>query len=340
MKVNKKLLLHFQFSISRFQALFEKILSILIESNVPRYILAAGLSAILHLAILGSYLGLSRLNEPEILKIREISFVDLTQEPMEKNTPKPESVRKPKKRKIITKPGKPSILAHKNPVESPNLKQSSGVPHRMDMIRKQAPISLASHAAVALAKPRPRDRIEISPAKGTQKHKKASLINLDKKSRLKLVGTKKIGALTNAVQAGPQIAFNKKDLNSELIASTNQSRLLQSLLRDEQKMQSAPEKSRTFITGPLSSRKILRKSIPRFPHWAKREGIGAAIALQFTVMEDGRIRENIVVVRTSGLREWDNAVAQVLKEWRFAPLADGVPRQDQSGTITFQFVID
>ncbi|MCG8607366.1 energy transducer TonB, partial [bacterium] len=88
-----------------------------------------------------------------------------------------------------------------------------------------------------------------------------------------------------------------------------------------------------------SAREIFQKDIPSFPRFAKRKGVGTTITLQFTVLPNGQVRENTAVVRTSGSAAWDDVVIRSLKRWRFTPLADGV-RQDQTGTITFQFVID
>ena len=100
-----------------------------------------------------------------------------------------------------------------------------------------------------------------------------------------------------------------------------------------------PRQTETFISGPLANRKIINKIVPPFPRWAKTKGVGATIALRFTVMEDGSIRENVLVERTSGSREWDQLVIAALKKWQFAALETNGARKDQTGVITFQFVI-
>ena len=100
-----------------------------------------------------------------------------------------------------------------------------------------------------------------------------------------------------------------------------------------------PKKTQTYITGPLANREIIDKTVPSFPLWAKAQGVGASISLRFTVMENGTVKENIIVERTSGSSEWDQLVVQSLKKWKFAALDQSDIRHDQTGMITFQFVI-
>ena len=81
------------------------------------------------------------------------------------------------------------------------------------------------------------------------------------------------------------------------------------------------------------------KVIPQFPYWAKNKGVGATISLRFTVMQNGVVKETVIVERTSGSLQWDQMVISALKKWTFVPLKSGGLRQDQTGVITFQFVI-
>ena len=100
-----------------------------------------------------------------------------------------------------------------------------------------------------------------------------------------------------------------------------------------------PKETQTIITGALANRKVLKRVIPPFPRWAKIQGVGATISLRFTVMENGTVKENVIIERTSGSLQWDQMVISALKKWQFVPLKSGGLRQDQTGVITFQFVI-
>ena len=56
-------------------------------------------------------------------------------------------------------------------------------------------------------------------------------------------------------------------------------------------------------------------------------------------MENGNVKENVIVERTSGSSDWDQLVIQSLKKWKFIALNNSGIRNDQTGVITFQFVI-
>ena len=100
-----------------------------------------------------------------------------------------------------------------------------------------------------------------------------------------------------------------------------------------------PKETQTIITGDLANREIVEKVIPQFPYWAKTKGVGATIALRFTVMQNGIVKETVIVEKTSGSLQWDQMVISALKKWKFVPITSGGLRQDQTGVITFQFVI-
>jgi TonB family protein len=56
-------------------------------------------------------------------------------------------------------------------------------------------------------------------------------------------------------------------------------------------------------------------------------------------MENGTVKENVIIERTSGSLQWDQMVIAALKNWEFVALPGKGLRQDQTGVITFQFVI-
>ncbi len=324
-----------------------------IMNDRPRHILGVFLSIYIHVLVIGIFLGLSVLAKPEILEIREISFIDLTVEAetevMTEVIKKPVIKKKNLFQRQFSKKSDDSQIL-KDRVEKPINDKSVTPGRRLDMKRKQAPINLAQNDPVMLSKSKTSDILKISPAKGTQTNKKIvpapTPINLDQKNNLKLSGTTlklsgttRMHNLPTAKTPKPQISLAKKKLNIEPEKSEKQPQLFQQPSKNLQLTPAGLKKSRTFITGQLASRKILHKSTPKFPFWAKKQGVGATISMNFTVMEDGRVKENILVVRTSGSKAWDDAVKQALKEWRFAPLSTN-GRRDQTGVITFQFVID
>ena len=52
--------------------------------------------------------------------------------------------------------------------------------------------------------------------------------------------------------------------------------------------------------------------VPDYPEWAKRDGTEGSVTLYFFVMPDGRVKENVLVERTSGFSDFDDrAVARV-----------------------------
>ena len=93
------------------------------------------------------------------------------------------------------------------------------------------------------------------------------------------------------------------------------------------------------LLGPVADRKLLRYSTPAYPEWAKREGVEGSVRLYFLVSEEGVVRENIVVEKTSGYPDFDSSAVTALRGWLFEPLP-GNQVGDQWGQITFKFRLD
>lgn len=96
-------------------------------------------------------------------------------------------------------------------------------------------------------------------------------------------------------------------------------------------------KEKVRITGPLSSRKAVKSYVPEYPAWARAKNIEADVAIRFTVSPSGDISGKPVIERTSGYSELDQLCLEILKQWKFSPLAG---EQDQWGVITFRFTLD
>jgi protein TonB len=91
-----------------------------------------------------------------------------------------------------------------------------------------------------------------------------------------------------------------------------------------------------MLAGPIADRPILSYVTPRYPDWAKKDGIEGTVTLYFIVRPDGSVRENVLVQKTAGFGEFDDNARDALRAWRFQPLRGGEVG-DQWGTITFHF---
>jgi len=90
------------------------------------------------------------------------------------------------------------------------------------------------------------------------------------------------------------------------------------------------------LLGPVANRKLLKYSTPVYPDWAKREGVEGSVRLYFIVGEDGKVKDNIVVEKTSGYPDFDANANTALSGWLFERLP-GNQVGDQWGEITFHF---
>jgi len=94
------------------------------------------------------------------------------------------------------------------------------------------------------------------------------------------------------------------------------------------------------ITGPLSRRTILYKVIPSYPEWAEKEGIEAGVSIHFVVLSNGKVKDNIYVVRTSGYPLMDKLVMEALSHWEFASLKGDLYGKEEWGVLTFYFSLE
>ena len=88
------------------------------------------------------------------------------------------------------------------------------------------------------------------------------------------------------------------------------------------------------LVGPVADRPLLSYQVPRYPDWAKRDGVEGSVTLYFFVLPDGRIKENIVVERTAGFSDFDTGAVDALRQWKFQPLPGS---GEQWGRITFNY---
>jgi len=303
------------------------------------------ISLIVHLIVIMIYVGLGTLVQPEEIPIREITFVDMTEV---EEKPEEEIIKKP------AEPVLPPPLAENLPPEqsSPEITQQSPSSAInlgnerifLDAPRTQAPINMQQYEPVASNVNQPGDVLNVSPAIGVKNDSRIS-----KPAALDL-GNRPDMPLTTSGQSSGAVAFNpnsKPQINLQSSPGTAPPGTGSSYgdmrpanpepKKEEPELK--PRETQTIITGALANRQIVKKVIPPFPEWAKRQGVGATIALRFTVMENGVVKETVIVERTSGSVEWDQMVIAALKNWKFVALPLSGMRLDQSGVITFQFVI-
>jgi TonB family protein len=91
-----------------------------------------------------------------------------------------------------------------------------------------------------------------------------------------------------------------------------------------------------LLTGPVADRPLISFHKPVYPEWAKDEAVEGSVTIYFVVLPDGRIKENIMVQKTSGFSDFDNNAIVALRSWRFEPLKGGATGE-QWGTITFHY---
>ena len=90
------------------------------------------------------------------------------------------------------------------------------------------------------------------------------------------------------------------------------------------------------LVGPVADRTLLSYGKPKYPEQAKREGIEGAVDLYFIVLPNGKVKENILIQKTSGFEDFDRNAITALLAWKFEPL-DGGRTGEQWGAITFEY---
>lgn len=299
-------------------------------------------SIIIHIVFFIGYFSLSALDQPPEPPIREISFIDLTE--VEK---KPEEVIK---KKQPQSPPKPRIAKTKPPEQSNNVKSASAAPLALgndkiflDSPRKQVPISVDQFEPAADNVNQIKGVLRVSPAIGIKKDdsiSKPQALDLGHTSDVLIASASQTqGALAFDPAAKPQIDITPDRISSGSVEAVTGDNNSVSPQPKEKESLLKPRGTQTVITGILANREILKKVIPPFPRWAKMQGVGASISLRFTVMENGSVKENVIIERTSGSLQWDQMVIASLKNWQFVALPQKGVREDQTGVITFKFEI-
>lgn len=92
--------------------------------------------------------------------------------------------------------------------------------------------------------------------------------------------------------------------------------------------------TRVEIAGALAERELLKKPLPAYPDWALRKGLSAMVTVKVTVGPDGKPKPRMMVLRTTGYKNWDEAVMKAIANWKW----EACPAT-HTGQITFRFVL-
>lgn len=93
------------------------------------------------------------------------------------------------------------------------------------------------------------------------------------------------------------------------------------------------------IHGALKDRGVDRQEIPEYPEWARKKGIESSVKFRFSVTADGRVKENIEILKGSGYTELDELARTALLRWVFSRLPPEKGNLVQDGIIEFRFSI-
>jgi TonB family protein len=91
------------------------------------------------------------------------------------------------------------------------------------------------------------------------------------------------------------------------------------------------------ISGQIKGRKILSSSPPAYTDRARKEGWEGVVAVHFTVLPDGRVKDNVYFEQTSAHRDLNKAATDAIRKFRFAPLPADQAAVEQWGVITIVF---
>ena len=95
----------------------------------------------------------------------------------------------------------------------------------------------------------------------------------------------------------------------------------------------------TTIMGPVADRSLLAYTTPDYPDWAKREAVEGSVRLYFVVRPDGGVKENVLVQKTSGYKDFDKNATNALLAWQFERLSKDTTGE-QWGEITFHYQLN
>jgi TonB family protein len=97
------------------------------------------------------------------------------------------------------------------------------------------------------------------------------------------------------------------------------------------------DKKSVEIMGPVTKRKIIKSYLPEYPNWARAQQIEADVVIRFFVSPDGKVRQKMILERTSGYSKLDKLAMKAIQEWIFESISAG--DGDQWGVVTFKYLL-
>jgi len=90
------------------------------------------------------------------------------------------------------------------------------------------------------------------------------------------------------------------------------------------------------VSGQIVGRKIVQSTPPDYSEAARRNGWEGVVAVHFTVLPNGSVKDNMYFEQTSAHRDLNRAAMTAIKQFRFEPLSADM-RVEQWGVITIVF---
>jgi TonB family protein len=91
------------------------------------------------------------------------------------------------------------------------------------------------------------------------------------------------------------------------------------------------------ISGQIQGRKIVKSVVPEYTARARKNGWEGVVAVHFTVLADGRVKDNTYLEQSSVHRDLNQMALDAIKKFRFAPLPADQSAVEQWGVITIVF---
>ena len=148
-------------------------------------------------------------------------------------------------------------------------------------------------------------------------------------------GSMRIGSTIGITQQTPAIKIDKLPPPPK---TSNIGKQVEKQIEQKLKVETTGPCTQISLAGPIASREILKKLLPKYPAWCLNQGISGVVKIKIWVEPSGNIREGALIEVSSGYPDLDQAVVNALKTWLFAPLPANVVQESQWGVITFRFV--
>ncbi|MBI4057476.1 MAG: TonB family protein [Elusimicrobia bacterium] len=247
-----------------------------------------------------------------------------------KGKPGPRIIKKPVVKKPVTRqlaPVKPKpVVPKKVVVTAPPKPQPRAIP--VQMYTAEEKVDLEQQLA---ALPNPDSMVAAGPSaeesiKGVEKLK---LPSMPTQARiLDAMGQEEVGPATDAESAGEEGSMGTGKRGNARGGGDEGSGPVSWLL-----------------DGPAGNRKILKQLIPQCPDWVSSRNLDLAVKLKFRVLENGSVKEAILIKQTSGFPFIDRLALEALRQWRFQGAAKESLRDSKKkkstevwGIVTFRFV--